>query len=401
MLPSSRGPSSRRVSRSTRPTPGSRSSPELVAVAQQLQPAADREHDRAAVRRGVQRVALDRREVARAQRLVAVLAAAEVEEVVRVGVDLVADARAGAARSRARATRSGARTRSGCRGRRRCSSGRDRARRRAACAQARSSTTSEPTCSAVGAIVPRRLGREPGGAALGLEPLDGQVRELDHVVLLGHARRRARRCGARARSASPPGSARTAVGWEAKRQPPTAPTSGSGSTAVELVEVLERRRDRDREQPAGDECAARARRGSRARSGQQLDRLHRDDRSSPKRRRARSRAASADDRLDAQPAPARARERREQLRLAVERGDRRAPRAASSSATRPVPAPTSSTGPRSRARELPPQRQVGAVAAALDVVPDHQRREGRALIASAPATWPRRASRSRSSSSAV
>ena len=47
------------------------------------------------------------------------------------------------------------------------------------------------------------------------------------------------------------------------------------------------------------------------------------------------------------------------------------PARARSSATRPVPAPTSSTGPAARARELVPERQVGDVAAALDVVPDH------------------------------
>ena len=111
MLPSSRGPSSRRVSRSTRPDAGEPLVRQLVAVAEQLEPAADGEHDRAAVGRGVQRVALDRREVARAQRLVAVLAAADVEEVVRVGVDRVADPRAGQLEADARATRSAARTR--------------------------------------------------------------------------------------------------------------------------------------------------------------------------------------------------------------------------------------------------------------------------------------------------
>ena len=60
---------------------------ERVAVAEQLVAAADAEHERAAVGGGVQRVALGLDEVQRAQALVAVLAAAEVEEVVRVGVD--------------------------------------------------------------------------------------------------------------------------------------------------------------------------------------------------------------------------------------------------------------------------------------------------------------------------
>ena len=66
---------------------------ELVAVAEQLVAAADAEQHGAALGRGVQRVALDRGEVLRAQRLVAVLAAAEVEEVVGVRVDGVAEAR--------------------------------------------------------------------------------------------------------------------------------------------------------------------------------------------------------------------------------------------------------------------------------------------------------------------
>ena len=64
---------------------------ERVAVAEQLVAAADAEQDGAAAGGGVQRVALDGGEVARAQRLVAVLAAAEVEEVVRVRVDRVAE----------------------------------------------------------------------------------------------------------------------------------------------------------------------------------------------------------------------------------------------------------------------------------------------------------------------
>ena len=67
---------------------------ELVAVAEQLVAAADAEDHRAALRGGVQRVALDGGEVLRAQRLVAVLAAAEVEEVVGVGVELLAEPRA-------------------------------------------------------------------------------------------------------------------------------------------------------------------------------------------------------------------------------------------------------------------------------------------------------------------
>ena len=94
---------------------------ELVGVAEELVAAADGE-DRAAVGgRGVQRVALALDEVLRAELLVAVLAAAEVEEVVRGRVDVVAEARRRGPRSRSRATRTGARAAAGCRGRRRCS----------------------------------------------------------------------------------------------------------------------------------------------------------------------------------------------------------------------------------------------------------------------------------------
>ena len=105
-LPISRGPSSRTVSRSTRPTPGKPLTSEFVGVAEQLVAAADGEDHLAGGGRGVQRVALDRREVLGAQRLVAVLAAADVEEVVGVGVELVAEAGAGELEARARATRS-------------------------------------------------------------------------------------------------------------------------------------------------------------------------------------------------------------------------------------------------------------------------------------------------------
>ena len=68
---------------------------EVVGVAEQLKAAADAEDHRAAGGRGVQGVALDRREVLGAERLVAVLAAAHVVEVVRVGVQRLAGLRPG------------------------------------------------------------------------------------------------------------------------------------------------------------------------------------------------------------------------------------------------------------------------------------------------------------------
>ena len=59
-------------------------------LAEQLDAAADAQHDGPARGGRVQRVALARDEVLGAQELVAVLAAAQVEEVVGVGVDAVA-----------------------------------------------------------------------------------------------------------------------------------------------------------------------------------------------------------------------------------------------------------------------------------------------------------------------
>ena len=165
---------------------------ELVGVAEQLVAAADGEDDAPALGRGVQRVALDGGEVLRAQLLVTVLTTPEVEQVVGVGIDLVAEARRRTARSRSRATRSGARAAAGCRGRRRCSSGPDTARRPAGRRQPRSITTVEPRWASVSAIRPRRLGPQPAGAALGLEVGRAERRERDRVVL---ARARAVRGG--------------------------------------------------------------------------------------------------------------------------------------------------------------------------------------------------------------
>ena len=68
---------------------------ELVGVAEQLVAAADGEHDRAAVGRGVEGVALGGDHVVRDGDLVAVLAAAHVEEVVGVRVERLAEARRG------------------------------------------------------------------------------------------------------------------------------------------------------------------------------------------------------------------------------------------------------------------------------------------------------------------
>src|SRR5207247_145179 len=63
---------------------------ELVGAAEQLIPAAHREHRGLARERRLDRVALGLDEVARDQRLVAVLASSDVEELMRLGVDAFA-----------------------------------------------------------------------------------------------------------------------------------------------------------------------------------------------------------------------------------------------------------------------------------------------------------------------
>ena len=398
MLPSSRGPSSRRVSRSTSPTPGQPLVAQLVAVAEQLQPAADGEHDRAALGGGVQRVALDRREVARAQRLVAVLAAADVEEVVRVGVDLVAD---------------------------------PGARELEADPAPRAAPLEHGQVAAVGVDVHQvgieRAARAASGSAtqqhhLGADVLASSARSRAPARARGRrrgprpraARRvrcassitssssvdaavRARTCAGRARSASPRAARapRSAARRSASRR--RAATSGIGQLPSSSPKSSSAVGDRDGEQPAGEQVAPRPRRGTRrARAAAGSSASARG--SARSGARARSRARRPTTRRDRSPsAAARA------ASAASSSGSRSSavtscPARARSSATRPVPAPTSSTGPGSARGQLAPQRQVGVVAAALDVVPHDQRREAHRQC---PCTWPRRASRSRSSSSAV
>ena len=156
-LPIRRGPSDLTVRMSSSPTPGSSSIAELIGMAEQLVAAADAEHERTPTGRGAERLALVLEQVAGAELLVPVLAAAHVVEVGAVGVQRFADPDAVTARSRCRATRSAAAASAGCRGRRRCSSGRGRARRRAASVtQPPKITTSLPMCSSVGRIVRTR-----------------------------------------------------------------------------------------------------------------------------------------------------------------------------------------------------------------------------------------------------
>ena len=77
------------------PDAGQALAAQLVAVAEQLVAAAHREDDASALGRGVQGVALDGGQVLRAQLLVTILTTSEVEKVVIVGIDLVAEPGAG------------------------------------------------------------------------------------------------------------------------------------------------------------------------------------------------------------------------------------------------------------------------------------------------------------------
>ncbi len=112
--------SSRTVSTSRSPTPGIRSH----RACRSARAAGSRRTRRAPPRprRGrVQRIALALEQVLGAQALVAVLATAQVEEVVGLRVKRLAQPARLELEADARATGSGARARAGCRGRRRCS----------------------------------------------------------------------------------------------------------------------------------------------------------------------------------------------------------------------------------------------------------------------------------------
>jgi hypothetical protein len=129
--------------------------------------------------------------------------------------------------------------------------------------------------------------------------------------------------------------------------------------------------------------------------GQQLDGLHGDDDEGEGGTELEERRVGGHG-ADVEPGGAR-RERRQQLRLAVQRGHGEA-RAREVERDAPGARADVEHRPALGRRELPPQRQVGVVAAALDVVPYHQRREAHRQC---PVTWPRSDSRSRRASSAV
>ena len=135
---------------------------QLIRMSEQLVTATDAEYERPALGRRGQRLALVLEEVAGAEFLVPVLAAAHVVEVGASADPAGHRCRRRSARSRGPATRSGAAASAGCRGRRRYSSGPDTARRRAACAaQPPRITTSLPMCSSVAGIVRTPSGSRP------------------------------------------------------------------------------------------------------------------------------------------------------------------------------------------------------------------------------------------------
>ena len=273
-LPISRGPSSRTVSRSTRPTPGQPLVAELVAVAEQLVAAADAEDHGAAVGRGVQRVALDGREVlarrapgrgpgrrrgrrgrARPGRRASPSAGAgeleadpapgaaalEQQQVAAVGVDVH---QVGIERADAQGALSHART-----------------------------TTSEPTCSSVSGIAQRRA-RRAGRAArlLGLERArrrrwsrrDRRRRSLVRSPSGATTSRRRSIAHARPSSRSATGrlARRSAADLAAGRAAASRPLVGHASSASAMASASDAARARGARARRGEEAGAAARRRS-------------------------------------------------------------------------------------------------------------------------------------------
>ena len=153
--------------------------------------------------------------------------------------------------------------------------------------------------------------------------------------------------------------------------------------------------------PPGATCARAQRRNpSRPAGPQQLHGLHRrhDEREVAPLQREVARHRR---RPSARPGPRRAARRSSSASSAGSMSSATTswPRRARSSVTRPVPAPTSRIGPLRRGGELAPERDVGVVAAALDVVPDDVL--GAGAHANDPVAAPRATSSSRSASIAV
>ena len=346
-------------------------------------------------------------EVERAQRLVAVLAAADVEEVVRRrgrsssprprAGQLEADPAPGAAALAAQ---------SGCRGRRRCSSGRDRARRRAA---SRSATAAAPPRSrrarASAAMRARRLGREAGGAALGLERRDverARARSRRSSAVRAPSGPNVRRMRSIARAAGP---ARTAIGWRRE-----APAVDARRRPAAAARWRRRRRPRARRRcaiasrPPGREVARARRRGTPRALGAAAGSSASARATSAKRaRRARSRARRR--RRSSTSSPRAAARSASAASSAGSRSSAVTSWPARGEVERDAPGAGADVEQRPAVRRAASSRHSGRsarVAAALDVVPDDAgRRQRRGAHRQCPGAAPRRASRSRSSSSAV
>ena len=210
---------------------------------------------------------------------------------------------------------------------------------------------------------------------------------------VGALARRARSCAGAARSACPPLTSRTAVGCDTKRQPSTSAASG-----VRQLDVVARTRSSisaiaSATRPPGATARRAEAKNPRRSSSSWIVCIG--TATSANAASPASKPAASATRVRTGSPPARSRSTASSS-ASMSSAVTSCPARASSSATRPVPAPTSSTGPPASSRELAPQRQVGPVVAALDVVPDHV-----GVHRQYSSAWPRRASRSRSSSSAV
>ena len=178
-----------------------------------------------------------------------------------------------------RASGSAARAATGCRGRRRCSSGPGTARRPAARDQAPSITTVLETCSSVAAIRARPAGCSPARRSSALELRGVALIEADQILLSGELSVGPRRPRAPARARSRRFRARTAVGrLRVRTTPSTSTTSGSGGRrAVHDLEQLEFLGDGHGDHAALAQvprCSAQEGHAPLG-STQQLDRLHR------------------------------------------------------------------------------------------------------------------------------
>jgi len=225
-------------------------------------------------------------------------------------------------------------------------------------------TISLPTCSAVAETVRRRGRGEAPAARLGGERRRVAALEANQVEMRpGRGRRRdPRPAAARARPRRPAPCAelsersRSELRRAARRRARAPARNGSMPSPSMIPRAAPRRK---------------ATRGAQLKErravAEQVDRLHRHDRQRDRGAPARMRTAAQRTRIPSGPA------RPSELRTSS--GSRSSainlmPARASASATRPVPGAHVEYRPRSRrGSELEPVRQIGGVAAALEVVP--------------------------------